>query len=809
MFAAAVARSFDVRKAFPDGVVWLSIGRYDPELTVSRCRALLEPFCYATQRSAQIESVEAFGGALRRGLESRRVLLILDDVRHVAGLQWLFNALGPACSVLVTTQDAGVATALADVERCIDLGEPSLEASVELLQSVSGRRDVPGIMEGIAQETGKLPLALAMCGAMIRQGYGPGVVLDMLRSGDTRAIGAEIANFEHGRLAAALAACIDSLAMEDPHAAACYRALSAFRLEGPVPESAVFLLWSTDGGLDATRGLQMLVRMASRCLLRLCTATRSDGAIVPAIQLHALQADYLSADAVARADLTKRLLTAYSRLSQGDWHGGPNDGYYFENLIFHLLKSAEVTAAQQLLVDYDWLIAKLKHTGVSGLLGDFALAPNEEPVKSLRDHLRRAAGRLSDAESLTVELSRLDTTRFQSLTQLSLMARQQLRPSFLRPLPEQSTNTLAPLVATFLTAPGVMAIALAPNGVICAWTDAEGVTIASCETGQCLQAIAVGSRVSALAFSSDSRWIAVASAEGLMVWSVDKWTLAYSIEVRTNRVDAIAFQGGTRDVEFVSGGSAFIVGEAAPKPRRISRWKSGTRTAISLSGDLICEVDAPSEWVGGELSLRTWADGRKTWSIDGLTGSESPSAVALSPIKQTLFTARLDGETCVRRRDLDMPDDLTDVFAVGGRSFDLLAVDATGLRFLTFGNGGLELWDAGEYRAHQPLPTAAAIAATGDRIVQVVGDSLRVSASDRSALLTVPHGMNRIKRVAIDVTGSAVAACESGGRRARIVTWRLHDGTLAGDQVVEDCDVFIAAMALQRDAECLFVSSYG
>jgi len=102
VLAAALARDDEVRSAFPDGVIWLTIGQ-EPAIT-SRQRQLAlalgdEPSAFEDEQQGKARLSEL--------LADKACLVILDDVwevKHAAA----FNVLGAQCRMLVTTRDARI-----------------------------------------------------------------------------------------------------------------------------------------------------------------------------------------------------------------------------------------------------------------------------------------------------------------------------------------------------------------------------------------------------------------------------------------------------------------------------------------------------------------------------------------------------------------------------------------------------------------------------------------------------------------------------------------------------------------------------
>ena len=77
--------------------------------------------------------------------------------------------------------------------------------------------------------------------------------------------------------------------------------------------------------------------------------------------------------------LHRDLIDAYRSNCPGGWSSGPDDGYFFQHLPYHLSEAGLGDELRGLLLDLDWLEAKLRATDVVQLLADFDLARGTRP----------------------------------------------------------------------------------------------------------------------------------------------------------------------------------------------------------------------------------------------------------------------------------------------------------------------------------------------------------------------------------------------------------------------------------------------
>lgn len=183
--AAVLAHDPDIATAFPDGVLWTSLGP-KPNLFSELAtwgRAL------GTDDLLRVKTLEEATAQLTALLRNKRMLLIIDDVwesEHAVP----FKVGGRGCATLITTRENKVAQALVptanDIYRLPILTD---EKALVLLQALAPTvvRDYPAESHELVHELEGLPLALQVAGHMlnIEASYGFGVtdLIKELREG--------------------------------------------------------------------------------------------------------------------------------------------------------------------------------------------------------------------------------------------------------------------------------------------------------------------------------------------------------------------------------------------------------------------------------------------------------------------------------------------------------------------------------------------------------------------------------------------------------------------------------------------------
>ena len=398
VLAAAIARDREVRRSYPDGIIWLTIGQRPNLVTLQHdvARYLGSKEHFDTEPEGQ--------DVLRRLLGEKAVLLVLDDVWQARDTQ-AFDVLSPRCRALVTTRDVGILHTL---------GGPSVPVSLlteqQALQLLADAVGVePSALPPQALEVVKkceyLPLAVALCGGMVKKHGGDWtVVLERLHGADIEKIGDRQAiDKRHQSIWRAMKVSVDALPSKERRR---FAELAVFARDNPVPEAAVATLWSHTGNLSDLDTTDLLINLAERSLIRLGQTTAKPGnEIDRRISLHDLLYDFATKLIEERTTLHATLLDAYRKRCPSGWPTGPNDGYFFQRVPWHLMEVGQSGELRGLLLDFKWLQAKLDATDVNAALTDANYFSNDQTMQLLADALRLDAHALaSDKNDLRVQL---------------------------------------------------------------------------------------------------------------------------------------------------------------------------------------------------------------------------------------------------------------------------------------------------------------------------------------------------------------------------------------------------------------------
>ncbi len=384
VMAGAFARATTTRRAFPDGVFWISVSEdADPLWPV---RSLGE---FLNDELRHYQNLTAGATRMREKLSGKQCLIVLDNVQRVEQIEPLLEALGPNGRILCATRYAELVTAVgARTQRLEVLSE---EAALRLLADWTGQTvDVlPAEAREVAQECGFLPFALALNGAMVRDGNLWSDLLAALRRAELEYAEKRFINYPYPNVLKSIKVSIDALAMADPDGARRFAELAAFVWGTGVSEAAIATLWRHQGGLEDHHIRKLLVTLEGKSLLRL-----EGSAPRRRVTLHDLQLNYLRATLDNPKELNESLLQAYKEICRGDWTLGLNDGYFFQYLAHHLVQAGLDDELYALLTaSPDWMEAKFR-----------ALLSDQSFVNDLELSTRRTSDPLALVRLHTVRL---------------------------------------------------------------------------------------------------------------------------------------------------------------------------------------------------------------------------------------------------------------------------------------------------------------------------------------------------------------------------------------------------------------------
>jgi len=516
VMAAAFARATEMRRAFTDGVIWLTIGQKpDPSSNL-----LLVGTAFGDDPANYVD-LDTARARLPGVLSDKVCLIVLDDVWNVAHATPFVNAIGPRCRLLITTRDSSLVTALGAQEHSLDVLTDT--AALQLLANWCDQDvgSLPSEAASVANECGNLPLALALCGAMARDGTPWSDMLEALGEADLTFIEGKIPNYPYPDVLKALKVSVDALAKENPAAAEHYHKLAVFPADEAVPEAAVLTFWLHTDGLKERDARRLLTTLERKALLRL-----EGEAPHRLVSLHDLQHDYLRAVVDDLSSLHGRLLDAYQQICADGWQSGPNDGYFFEHLPYHLVGAGREDELRRMLFDFDWLQAKLAATDVNSLISDYDYLSDDSDLRLVQGAIRLSAHVLArDKTQLAGQLlGRLQTFQGSGIRSMLELAREWEGDLWLCPLTASLTPPGGPLIRILEGHSWVKAVAVTPDGKhAISGSNDNTLRVWDIESGEEMQRL-VGhtDSVEAVAVTPDGKHAISGSRDGaLRVWDIE------------------------------------------------------------------------------------------------------------------------------------------------------------------------------------------------------------------------------------------------------------------------------------------------
>ena len=165
VLARALCDDPDVQAAFPDGILWATLGQ-TPDLT-ARLREWIETLGGVVGQTAP--TLDQLRNTLAEALRDKACLLIVDDAWRKAHLE-PFCAGGPRCRLLITTRDAALAEGLdAGVYPVPVMAPDQAVALLEEWAQGSLAEVEAEVKAKIVRRLGCLPLAVRLAGAQLRQ----------------------------------------------------------------------------------------------------------------------------------------------------------------------------------------------------------------------------------------------------------------------------------------------------------------------------------------------------------------------------------------------------------------------------------------------------------------------------------------------------------------------------------------------------------------------------------------------------------------------------------------------------------------
>jgi WD40 repeat protein len=846
--AQALCMDERVQRAFPDGILWTTLGEHLSE--AERLGRVLDLLRWWTgEEVPSFTDASAASAELRQRLAGQGVLLVVDDVWQSADLA-PFLGLGPGSAVLVTTRDRRTLP-----QGCAQIEVDAMHQTESLRLLGAGLAVEPRALAGLGERLGHWPLLLGLVNRQLRelveeQGLDvPEAIQEVERLLAEEGLTAFDVEDDQARRTAIERTMAVSLQRLDEDAQQAYERLAVFPEDADVPLALLARFWGLDGA--AVRKLCARLQALS-LLLRFDLGTRT-------IRLHDVFRQYLIDRQGDRLPALHREWLAVSRPPSGHWSALPADELYtWRNLAYHLRHAGRTDELAGLLFDFDWLAAKLATTSVIDLLADFeTLGPGHADS--------RAASLLHDALRLSSKVIERDRTQLpgqllgrlaghagpgvhRRMAHLLARARGPHHYRWLRPRAASLTPPGGPLLRTLaghtenvwavaLTPDGARAISASQDGTLKLWDLAHGTELRTLSGhASWVRAVAVtpdGARavsasedrtlklwdldqgvelrtlaghdnvVLAVAVTPDGkRAVSASHDQTLRVWDLDRGLVLHTLMGHQKSVRAVAVTpDGTRAV-------------SASEDQTLKLWDLETGALLRTFAGHARGVRAVAVTPDGARAVSASEDSTlKLWDLDRgvllhtLTGHDREVlAVAVTPDGARALSASADGALLLW--DLARGVRIRTV-ARHGAVIWVVAITPDGARAVSASaDATLQLWDLAlgdesPAAGHAGGIQAVAITPDGARALSAAKDqTLRLWDLDRGAeTLTLTGRTENIRAVAVTPDGRyAVSAADKA-----VALWDLDRGvqtlTMSGH------DKLVLAVAVTPDGKHAVSSS--
>ena len=406
--ATAICHDERVQDAFHQGILWITLGEKPGDLT-NQVVDLIETI---SGEAPSFNSVGAASTRLAELLADNTILLVIDDVWDAAHLKPFVKG-GTRCTRLITTRNSGT---LPLETRKIRVDSMATSEAVELLK-FGLPKAAPDQVRRLVSKLGEWPLLLKLVNGVLRTRVRdtgqslPAALSYVERALERRSLTAFDVMSADDRNSAVAATLGVSLDMLTENERARFSELAIFPEDARIPLETVERLWQGTAELDDLTTEELCTKLFGfSLLLELDLATRY-------LRLHDVVRSYLETTQRERKpELHAQFLEGFG---VDRWPELPeSEPYLWHHLCFHIANAERWDELRKLLLDFDWIAAKLRVAGVNALLADYDYLGYDQSTRLIQGTLRLSAnglakhgaqlagqliGRLRNAESPVIQ----------------------------------------------------------------------------------------------------------------------------------------------------------------------------------------------------------------------------------------------------------------------------------------------------------------------------------------------------------------------------------------------------------------------
>jgi WD40 repeat protein len=368
--AAALCHDDDIIESFDDGILWVTLGQ-NPNVQDS----LTKLYAALTGQRPGFVDEEDVAFHLSEKLEDKTCLIVIDDVWDPVHLEPFMRG-GRGCSRLITTRNFEIAAET----KAVEIDQMSASEAVQMLTcQLSGMPVELGPFKELASRLGNWPLLLELANAALRQRVGRGDTTEnalqyLNRKLDEQGVIAfdqRNAIARNYALTRTIEVSFDQLQEEELRR---FTSLAIFPGNISVPIEEAASLWE----YNEFEAEDLIQHLDSLSLVKLSLDTGQ-------FQLHDVMRGVIRNSLSDPVSLHKKLIDSWGDLKQL-----PSD-YAWRWAPFHLVEAGDAERLRELLLDFEWLQAKLSATDITSLIQDFSYLPEEHTLQPTLGVIRLAA----------------------------------------------------------------------------------------------------------------------------------------------------------------------------------------------------------------------------------------------------------------------------------------------------------------------------------------------------------------------------------------------------------------------------------
>lgn len=535
--AQAVCQDECVRKKYPDGILWTTMGEEVSESgRLSRLRDLIR---WWTEKEPPVfETIDGASAFLRDVIAGKRILLIVDDVWSDLDLS---QFQGIASARLITTREKNL---LPSGSYRIDVDAMEIPEAVNLLWLGLPEFKVE-VFRILARRLGEWPILLKLVNRQLREmvevdGY---TVKDALHEVESTLVlegltAFDIDDAESRQFAVEKTLAVSLKRLTDAELLR-YHNLAVFPEDVGIPIYILEKFWETS---------QFETERICRRLDNLSLLLRFDRR-TGVLYLHDVFRHYLVYKKGNNLPGLQRRFLEVWRPQSGYWGDISEEKIYiWKYLSYHLLEARKKETLRELLLDNFFIQSKLRKTDVNALIADYdPFVRDEEELRLVQGAIRLSAHILAKhPEQLAPHL--LGRLLGGKTTDLKYLLEQCRQASRLRPR-TPSFRPPGPLLRTVETDSSVKALAVIDGRRAVSGSSDGTLRVWDLETGQALKLLKGHNSLVRTVVVVDERRAISGSDDGtLRVWDLETGQTLRTLEGHNSSVTAVALVDSQRAI---------------------------------------------------------------------------------------------------------------------------------------------------------------------------------------------------------------------------------------------------------------------